>query len=76
MFLYLLTAIIFGLFAYHFVDGIGELSVFIVLQVMFLPVVYHVYFPAFPWICSFLVGIIGGGGYRILKSRKKADSQG
>ncbi|MCM8541415.1 MAG: heparan-alpha-glucosaminide N-acetyltransferase domain-containing protein [Lentisphaeraceae bacterium] len=74
MFLYLLTAIIFGLFAYHFVDGMGELFMFLSLQVFFLPVVYFVFFPAFPWICAFLVGVASGGIYRVIKSKKKADS--
>ena len=74
MIFYMLTAIVFGLFAYHFVDGFGELFMFLSLQVFFLPVVYFVFLPAFPWICAFLVGVATGGTYRVLKSKKEARS--
>lgn len=74
MIFYLLTAIVFGLFAYHFVDGIGELFVFLAIQVFFLPVIYFVFIPAFPWVCTFLVGVAIGGTYRVIKTKKEAKS--
>ena len=69
-----MTAIVFGLFAYHFVDGLGELFVFLALQVFFLPVIYFVFIPAFPWVSAFLVGVAIGGSYRLFKAKKEAGS--